>query len=389
MAAVMRTSVHHKELSHLLQLCRITRCCVNQRNLQLASFSSSHHGKPKSLVNPSGKDTQKNSTIHSHCESHSQPTFKSILSEQILKVNSYKSRRMGSPFLGCAAVETNLDSRRTFPFCLSLTDGICRTQSVRCFHTSDEEWAGHNKWSKVRHIKGPKDELRSLQINKIVLQMRIAIREGGANPELNSVLGSLVTKAKAIPMPKATIEAVLKNATKKGGADDADIQLLLEARGPGQCCLLMDVLTDNARRSRSELQRLLQKNGGDFGTTLYAFNRKGVVRVVPQLEGQESPLTLDLATEVAIEVGAEDVQETANEDDEALFMFVCDMKDLRVVRNNLASLNYTIESSSLEYLSDTTTTLNDTNLQSAFELVSHLNNHPNVVKVYDNIEGTV
>ena len=59
---------------------------------------------------------------------------------------------------------------------------------------------------------------------------------------------------------------------------------------------------------------------GDFGTTLYAFNRKGVVRVVPQLEGQESPLTLDLATEVAIEVGAEDVQETANEDDEALFM---------------------------------------------------------------------
>ena len=65
------------------------------------------------------------------------------------------------------------------------------------------------------------------------------------------------------------------------------------------------------------------------------------------------------------------------------------MKDLRVVRNNLASLNYTIESSSLEYLSDTTTTLNDTNLQSAFELVSHLNNHPNVVKVYDNIEGTV
>ena len=64
------------------------------------------------------------------------------------------------------------------------------------------------------------------------------------------------------------------------------------------------------------------------------------------------------------------------------------MADLRVVRNNLASLNYVVESSSLEYLPESTTVLNDANLDSTFQLISLLNDHPNVIKVYDNVEGS-
>ncbi|XP_022086222.1 translational activator of cytochrome c oxidase 1-like [Acanthaster planci] len=257
------------------------------------------------------------------------------------------------------------------------------TQPMRLFHGSSTVWAGHNKWSKVKHIKGPKDDQRSIVFNKLILQMRIAIRENGPNPELNSALAGLISQAKSKAMPKSTIEGVLKAPAKS-----ADTQLLLEARGPGQSCLLIDVLTDNARRTRNEIQRILQKNGGDFGTSLYAFTRKGVVKVLPQMEGQEKPLTLDLAEEVAIEVGAEDVQETSNEDDTALFMFICDLGDLRTVRNNLASLNYAVESSSFEYLPETTIALNDKSLEDTFLLISLLNDNPNVVRVYDNVESS-
>ncbi|XP_038045273.1 translational activator of cytochrome c oxidase 1-like [Patiria miniata] len=255
--------------------------------------------------------------------------------------------------------------------------------ATRLFHGSGRMWAGHNKWSKVKNIKGPKDNLRSLLFNKLILQMRIAIKDNGPNPELNSTLASLIAQARQKAMTKATIENVLKNTAK-----NADTRLLLEARGPGQSCLLIDLLTDNARRTRSEIQRILQKNGGDFGTSLYAFTRKGVVKVLPHIEGQESPLTLDLATEVAIEVGAEDVQETNSEDDTPLFMFICDMGDLRTVRNNLASLNYAVESSSFEYLPETSIALNDKNLEDAFHLISLLNDNPNVVKIYDNVESS-
>lgn len=40
-------------------------------------------------------------------------------------------------------------------------------------------------------------------------------------------------------------------------------QHLLEARGPGGCLLLIDILTDNNSRSHQEIKRLLVKNGSE------------------------------------------------------------------------------------------------------------------------------
>lgn len=48
--------------------------------------------------------------------------------------------------------------------------------SCRALHSSPALWAGHNKWSKVKDIKIPKDAARARMIAKYTMMIRIAIR---------------------------------------------------------------------------------------------------------------------------------------------------------------------------------------------------------------------
>uniref|UniRef100_A0AC11D6W9 Translational activator of cytochrome c oxidase I n=1 Tax=Ovis aries TaxID=9940 RepID=A0AC11D6W9_SHEEP len=86
----------------------------------------------------------------------------------------------------------------------------CSAAGGRTLHLTAEVPAGHNKWSKVRHIKGPKDAERSRIFSKLSLSIRLAVKEGGPNPELNSNLASILEVCRSKHMPKSTIEAALK-----------------------------------------------------------------------------------------------------------------------------------------------------------------------------------
>lgn len=46
----------------------------------------------------------------------------------------------------------------------------------RMLHVTAAVPAGHNKWSKVRHIKGPKDTERSRIFSKLSLSIRLAVK---------------------------------------------------------------------------------------------------------------------------------------------------------------------------------------------------------------------
>lgn len=56
---------------------------------------------------------------------------------------------------------------------------------------------------------------------------------------------------------------------------------------------------------------------GAPGSVMYSFKKKGVLEL-KDVDGTQ-PLTLDLAMEIAIEVGAEDVIEEEDEDGKAVF----------------------------------------------------------------------
>ncbi|XP_078079848.1 translational activator of cytochrome c oxidase 1 [Mustelus asterias] len=249
-------------------------------------------------------------------------------------------------------------------------------------HTSAANYAGHNKWSKVKHIKGPKDEARSRVFAKLSILLRFAVREGGSNPEFNTQLANVIEQCRAKNMPKVSIEAAVKGAKSK-----TSTYSLYEGRGPGGSSLLIEVLSDNNSRSHQELRSILNKNGGALCEgARHCFERKGVV-TVNSLDKDGQEIQLERALELAIEAGAEDVKQEDDEDDKVILKFVSDMTSLREVRERLNALGLLTITAGPEFIATTTVLLTDTDLEAAFCLIEHIDEYQDVIKVYDNIES--
>ncbi|XP_031700117.1 translational activator of cytochrome c oxidase 1 [Anarrhichthys ocellatus] len=253
-----------------------------------------------------------------------------------------------------------------------------RTSTVRTLQLCSALCAGHNKWSKVKHIKGPKDEARGRMFMKFGMMIKIAVKEGGSNPDMNVNLAHILEQCRSKNMPKVAVEAAIKSAEKAKPAS----QHMFEARGPGGCLLLIEVLTDNNSRTHQEIKRLLNKNRGMLSDgARHNFNRRGVV-LVP---GQN--VSTERALELAIEAEAEDVQETEDEEEQPLLQFICDMAEVRKVRALLEELGMQITSAGLEFVPRALSSLDQDQLDAASTLIEALNDCPDVVRVWDNIQA--
>ncbi|AWP17681.1 putative translational activator of cytochrome c oxidase 1 [Scophthalmus maximus] len=255
---------------------------------------------------------------------------------------------------------------------------VWMSSPVRTLQLCSALCAGHNKWSKVKHIKGPKDEARGKMIMKLGLMIKIAVKEGGSNPDLNINLAHILEQCRNKNMPKASIEAVLKSAEKAKPVS----QHTFEARGPGGCVLLIEVLTDSIARSHHDIKRLLNKNGGTLSDRLrHSFTKKGVVGAPGKT------ISTERALELAIEAGAEDVQETEDEEEQPLLKFMCDTTELNKVRASLEELGVQVVSSGTEFVPGNLLSLDPDQLDAASTLVDALNDCPDVVRVWDNIQA--
>ncbi|XP_067170990.1 translational activator of cytochrome c oxidase 1 [Apteryx mantelli] len=254
----------------------------------------------------------------------------------------------------------------------------------RPLHVGPAAWAGHNRWSKVRNVKGPRDAARSRLFQRLGMMLRAAAKEGGPDPALNAQLANVVEQCRAKNMPKASIEAALRGAEK---ASSSSSRLLYEARGPGGAALLLEVLTDNPRRSQQAVRLLLARHGGAMADgARHSFERKGVVRVAPR-DRRGRPVSLEGALEAALDAGAQDVWEDEDEEDEEepALKFVCEASALGAVRERLEAAGLLPLSAALEYLPRDTVPLAAAAQEQASRLLDALSTCPDVVRVYDNI----
>lgn len=169
--------------------------------------------------------------------------------------------------------------------------------------------AGHNKWSKVKHIKAVVDAKRGKVFSKFSKELTVAAKLGGSNPELNARLRSAIQNARAQNMPNDNIDrAIKKGAGELAGATLEEI--VYEGYGPGGVAILIEVVTDNRNRTVAELRTLMSKNGGSLaeaGSVAYLFTRRGEIRI------DKGTLNEDAATELALDAGADDVADDGAE----------------------------------------------------------------------------
>jgi YebC/PmpR family DNA-binding regulatory protein len=164
--------------------------------------------------------------------------------------------------------------------------------------------AGHNKWSKVKHIKAKEDAKKSKIFTKHVRAIMTAAREGGGNPDTNAALRLAVERAKADSMPMQNIQRAIDKAT--GNLDGVTLsEVSYEGYGPGGVAIMVECLTDNKNRTVAEIRHAFKKAGGSLGTSgsvAWMFEKKGIV-VVNRSDKDDEVM------EVAIESGAEDIKE--------------------------------------------------------------------------------
>ncbi|MDU7502364.1 MAG: YebC/PmpR family DNA-binding transcriptional regulator, partial [Finegoldia magna] len=164
--------------------------------------------------------------------------------------------------------------------------------------------SGHNKWSKIKNKKGSEDARRGKVFTKMARAITVAVREGGADPEYNPSLKSVIEKARAENMPNDNIDRAIKKAS--GDGDSANYEnIVYEGYGPEGVAVIVECLTDNRNRTASDVRHYFDKFGGNLGqngSVSFMFQRKGLLLIEAESLDEEEVM-MD-----SLDAGAEDFE---------------------------------------------------------------------------------
>ena len=73
--------------------------------------------------------------------------------------------------------------------------------------------AGHSKWANIQHRKKAQDSKRGKVFTKVIREISVATKLGGADLSSNSRLRLAVSKANSSNVPKDTVERAIKKAS--------------------------------------------------------------------------------------------------------------------------------------------------------------------------------
>jgi YebC/PmpR family DNA-binding regulatory protein len=238
--------------------------------------------------------------------------------------------------------------------------------------------SGHNKWSTIKRKKGAIDAKRGKIFTKIIKEIIIAAKEGGADPDTNARLRLAIQNAKGANMPKDNIERAIKKAT---GADaESFIETTFEGYAPGGVAVFVECLTDNNNRTVATVRSAFNKHGGNLGTSgslKFIFDRKGIFTIKNEGFNLE-----DLELEM-IDAGAEDF-----EVDGDTLTITCAQKDFGSINRKLNELGIEPDDAGLKRIPTTQKKLDVESARKALRLVDVLEDDDDVQNVYHNLEMT-
>jgi len=162
--------------------------------------------------------------------------------------------------------------------------------------------AGHSKWANIQHRKGRQDEKRGKVWTRVIREIMVAARTGGADLSSNPRLRLAIEKAKAVNLPADTVKRNIDKAT--GNLEGVNYEeIRYEGYGVGGVAVMVDTMTDNKVRTVAEVRHALSKHGGNLGTegsVAFQFKHCGQLLLAPGTSE-------DAVMETALDAGADDV----------------------------------------------------------------------------------
>jgi YebC/PmpR family DNA-binding regulatory protein len=237
--------------------------------------------------------------------------------------------------------------------------------------------SGHSKWATIKHKKAATDAKRGKAFTKIIRELTIAARTGGADPDTNPRLRTAILSAKAENMPNDNIERAIQRGTGTLEGETLD-EVTFEGYGPGGVGVLVQVVTSNRNRIVSEVRHLFSKNGGNMaenGAVGWMFERKGEIMVPKEAADEEKMMG------VVLDAGADDLH-----DDGSAWDVVTPPEAMEKVREALVAAGVTPSSAEVAWVPKNTVKLTGAQAQQMLRMMEALEDHDDVQKVYANFD---
>jgi YebC/PmpR family DNA-binding regulatory protein len=237
--------------------------------------------------------------------------------------------------------------------------------------------SGHSKWATTKHKKAVVDARRGKLFAKLIKNVEVAARSGGADPAGNPTLYDAIQKAKRSSVPNDNIDRAVRRGAGLEAGGAAYENITYEGYAPGGVAVLVECLTDNRNRAAAEVRAALTRNGGsmaDPGSVSYLFNRKGVVIV-----GKAGGITEDDVLGAVLDAGAEEVNDLGES-----FEVVSEATDLVTVRTALQQASIDYESAEAAFLPSVEVPLDEENAKKVFRLIEAIEDSDDVQDVYAN-----
>src|SRR5271167_614352 len=237
--------------------------------------------------------------------------------------------------------------------------------------------SGHSKWATIKHKKAATDARRGKAFTKIIRELTIAARSGGADPDTNPRLRTAILTAKGENMPNDNIERAIQRGAGTLEGETLD-EVTFEGYGPGGVGVLIQVVTSNRNRIVSEIRHMMSKNGGNMaesGAVGWMFHRKGDI-VVPKEAANE-----DKMLGIVLDAGAEDLR-----DDGSSWEVLTPPESFEPVREALTKAGITPESAEVVFVPQQYVKLTGAPAAQMLRLIETLEDHDDVQHVFANFD---
>ena len=239
--------------------------------------------------------------------------------------------------------------------------------------------SGHSKWATTKHKKAVIDARRAKSFAKLIKNIEVAAKIGGADLSGNPTLVDAVQKAKKTSVPNDNIDRAIKRGAGLTGESIDYTTIMYEGYAQHGVALMVECLTDNKNRAAAEVRTAMTRNGGtmaDPGSVAYNFTRKGVVSVTKTDDVTEDDILL-----AVLDAGAEEVTDQGGG-----FEILSDPSDLVAVRSSLQDAGIDYDAADIEFVPNLKVEVDAETARKVLRLIDALEDSEDVQNIYANYD---
>ncbi len=219
------------------------------------------------------------------------------------------------------------------------------------------------------------DAKRGKLFSRLIREVAVAARTGGADADANPRLRLALERAREANVPGDNIaRAVRRGGGLESGGDYAEMRY--EGFGPGGAAVVAEALTDNKNRALAEVRSAFTKNGGNLaanGALAHLFRRRGRLLFSAVADA-------DALMEQAAENGAEDF----DDDGEGSAEILCAPEDFPQLESALRERGFAPDFAEIVLHPECETELAGNDAKKMRKLLNALDDADDVQNVYTN-----